>query len=56
VIQPSKKALLKLNAIVQKKIGYPDKWKDYSSVEISKDDLIQKFEEHGALYIQVQCQ
>ena len=23
------------------KIGYPEKWKDYSSIEISKDDLIQ---------------
>ncbi|HMG66844.1 MAG TPA: M13 family metallopeptidase, partial [Chitinophagaceae bacterium] len=34
------KALLKLNAIA-KKIGYPDKWKDYSSVDISKTDLIQ---------------
>jgi len=27
------KAIIKLNAIT-KKIGYPDKWKDYSSVEI----------------------
>lgn len=33
------KALEKLNAMV-KKIGYPDKWKDYSSVHISKDSLV----------------
>jgi putative endopeptidase len=40
------KALLKLNAIA-KKIGYPDKWKDYSSVEINKDDLIQNLKNTG---------
>jgi putative endopeptidase len=40
------KALLKLNAIA-KKIGYPDKWKDYSSVEITKDDLIQNLKNTG---------
>ena len=33
------KALIKLRAIV-KKIGYPDKWKDYSSVIISPEDVI----------------
>jgi putative endopeptidase len=32
-------ALLKLHAIVNK-IGYPDKWIDYSSVSISRDSLI----------------
>ncbi len=30
------KALTKLNAIVRK-IGYPDKWRDYSSLEISRN-------------------
>ena len=40
------KALLKLNAIA-KKIGYPDRWKDYSSVEIRKDDLIQNLKNTG---------
>ena len=34
------KALVKLNAIA-KKIGYPDKWKDYSSIEINRDNFIQ---------------
>ncbi len=34
-----KKALLKLHAIV-KKVGYPDKWKDYSSINIVRDDII----------------
>ncbi len=32
-----KQALIKLHGITNK-IGYPDKWKDYSSVQISKDD------------------
>lgn len=34
-----KKALIKLNAFT-KKIGYPDKWKDYSKLNISGTDLI----------------
>ncbi len=33
------KALVKLHAIV-KKVGYPDHWKDYSSLKISPDDII----------------
>jgi putative endopeptidase len=33
------KALVKLRAIV-KKVGYPDKWKDYSSIRISRTDLL----------------
>ena len=33
------KAIIKLHAIV-KKVGYPDKWKDYSSIDISKDNII----------------
>jgi putative endopeptidase len=33
------KALAKLKAIV-KKVGYPDKWKDYSSIHITRDDLL----------------
>ncbi len=33
------KALVKLHAIV-KKVGYPDKWKDYSSMTIVRDDII----------------
>jgi endothelin-converting enzyme/putative endopeptidase len=37
--EPTKQqALVKLHAIVNK-IGYPDKWKDYSSVEIRPDDF-----------------
>ena len=34
-----KQALAKLHAITNK-IGYPDKWRDYSSVEIRRDDAI----------------
>ena len=33
------KALEKLHAVVNK-IGYPDKWRDYSSVEIERDDFL----------------
>lgn len=33
-----KKALVKLNAIT-KKVGYPSKWKDYSSMEISRESF-----------------
>ena len=32
-------ALEKLHAIVNK-IGYPDKWRDYSSVDIVRDDFV----------------
>jgi putative endopeptidase len=34
-----KKALIKLHAI-QKKVGYPDKWKDYAGVHIDKTDAV----------------
>jgi endothelin-converting enzyme/putative endopeptidase len=34
-----KQALLKLHSIVNK-IGYPDRWRDYSSVDIHRDDFI----------------
>jgi endothelin-converting enzyme/putative endopeptidase len=34
-----KEAIVKLHAITNK-IGYPDKWRDYSSVEVKRDDAI----------------
>jgi endothelin-converting enzyme/putative endopeptidase len=34
-----KEAMVKLHAITNK-IGYPDKWRDYSSVEIKRDDAM----------------
>jgi putative endopeptidase len=37
--QTKAKALEKLHAIVNK-IGYPDKWRDYSALEIRRDDLL----------------
>jgi putative endopeptidase len=40
------KALIKLNTIA-KKIGYPDKWKDYSSIDITRDNLIQNLKNTG---------
>ncbi len=36
--QTKEQALIKLHAI-RNKIGYPDKWRDYSSVAISRDDF-----------------
>jgi len=38
-----RQALLKLHAIVNK-IGYPDKWRDYSSVVIQRDDFLGNVE------------
>lgn len=38
-----KKAIIKLHAIV-KKVGYPDKWKDYSSINITKDNIISNIQ------------
>lgn len=40
------KALAKLNSFTLK-IGYPDKWKDYSSIKISSDALIQNMKNIG---------
>ncbi len=37
--ETKKQALVKLEAVMNK-IGYPDKWKDYSSVKVTRDDLI----------------
>lgn len=37
------KALEKLNSFT-KKIGYPDKWKDYSSIDIEPDSLIKNMQ------------
>ena len=37
--QTKAKALEKLHGMVNK-IGYPDKWRDYSSLEIKRDDLL----------------
>ena len=45
------KALEKLNAFV-KKIGYPDKWEDYSSIEIDSTSLVQNLEHYGQWHYQ----
>ena len=37
--ETKKNALEKLHTIVNK-VGYPDKWRDYSSVEIKRDDFL----------------
>ena len=41
------KALVKLHAIVRK-IGYPDKWKDYSTITIVRDDIISNLRNTAA--------
>jgi endothelin-converting enzyme/putative endopeptidase len=38
--QTKKSAQLKLNAVLDK-IGYPDKWRDYSSVNIGRDSFVE---------------
>ena len=37
-----KQAEAKLAAFRQK-IGYPDKWRDYSKLEVKRDDLLGKY-------------
>jgi endothelin-converting enzyme/putative endopeptidase len=36
--ETKRKALVKLDAFGKGKIGYPDQWKDYSTVEVRRDD------------------
>ncbi len=45
--QTKEQALVKLNAI-RNKIGYPDKWRDYSSIAISPTDFAGDMERTGA--------
>ncbi|HVA97446.1 MAG TPA: M13 family metallopeptidase [Bacteroidia bacterium] len=35
-----KKAIAKLN-VLMRKVGYPDKWKDYSSLDINRDSYVE---------------
>jgi len=41
--ETKKQALVKL-AGIRNKIGYPDRWRDYSSVEIKRDDFFGNFQ------------
>lgn len=45
--ETKKQALAKLAAI-RNKIGYPDKWRDYSSIKITPDDFAGDMERTGA--------
>jgi putative endopeptidase len=40
--ETKKAANMKLDKVM-KKIGYPDKWKDYSSLEINRDSYVQNY-------------
>ncbi|MEO8499530.1 MAG: M13 family metallopeptidase [Vicinamibacteria bacterium] len=50
--ETKKKALVKLTAFNKNKVGYPDVWKDYTSVVVKRDDYIgnsrraRMFEDH----------
>jgi putative endopeptidase len=49
--ETKKQAAIKLKAI-SNKIGYPDKWRDYSSVKITRDDLAGNAERARAFEVQ----
>jgi putative endopeptidase len=38
--EPTKKAAEEKLALVRNKIGYPEKWRDYSALKVDRDDLI----------------
>ncbi len=40
--ETKKQGIAKLDKVM-KKLGYPDKWKDYTSLEIKKDSYVQNF-------------
>jgi putative endopeptidase len=45
--ETKKQALIKLEGI-RNKIGYPDKWRDYSSIKLTQDDFAGDIERAGA--------
>jgi len=45
----TKKAAAEKLAMIRNKIGYPEKWRDYSSIKVSRDDLIGN-SHHVAVY------
>ena len=45
----TKKAAEEKLALIRNKIGYPEKWRDYSSVVVNRNDLIEN-EHHAAVY------
>ncbi|MDR3749931.1 MAG: M13 family metallopeptidase [Terracidiphilus sp.] len=47
--EDTKKAAEEKLAMIRNKIGYPEKWRDYSSVKVSRDDLIGNMH-HVAVY------
>jgi predicted metalloendopeptidase len=46
--ETKKKAIEKLNLLNKKKIGYPDKYRDYSTVKVTRDDYLGNFRRAGA--------
>ncbi|MGH9605515.1 MAG: M13 family metallopeptidase [Terracidiphilus sp.] len=45
----TKVAAEKKLSMIREKIGYPDKWRDYSSIEVSPTELVENVE-HSAVY------
>ncbi len=45
----TKKAAEEKLAMIRNKIGYPEKWKDYSTVKVNRDELIENVE-HVAVF------
>jgi putative endopeptidase len=46
--EETKKAAEAKLELFRQKIGYPEKWKDYSSIKIDRDDLISNLDHTGA--------
>ena len=47
--EATKKAALEKLAMIRRKIGYPDKWRDYSSMKVNRTDLVENAEQ-AAVY------
>jgi putative endopeptidase len=50
--ETKKKAIAKLQLLNKRKIGYPDKYRDYSSIKVVRDDYVGNFRRSNAFEVQ----